>query len=181
MGDSPVSSGFLRGSIAWAAAVCAFILVPAAACASDQLSGPPGGGITMAPDGDEFSSEPGPDDEKSVGSGGGDWFTSVDGVAIATILLALGLALGHRRAKRRKPLWRSGRDPPPCPLGECHHHERPDTGRFNGHDAPPVTAALESPRLSFHIHLQDAHPRAFGRACATARTAPVTTHGGFQQ
>ena len=75
----------------------------------------------MAPDGDEFSSEPGPDDEKSVGSGG-DWFTSVDGVAIATILLALasrsgtGVRSGASRcggqaATRRRAPWANATTP----------------------------------------------------------------------
>ncbi len=125
--DGGKGTKLLRSALGIALVVC-LLAMPVAAFTADQSPFAPDAGIVL-PEGDDAWDEGGSDDES--GFGGSDWFLAVALLAIGPMLFAIVHAREHRRLKRRRHLWRSGRDPPPCTPCVRSSRERPDTGLFD--------------------------------------------------
>jgi hypothetical protein len=140
----------------WSIGLFALLLLPAIAVAIDELPTAPGsnpGWIATGPDGDQFS-----EIESDASADGLDTPLSLDGnvLAIAPILLALGLAWRYWQWKQHRHQGRGGRDPPPLCVDAFNARER------------PVAASHGAPEL-VRSHLSSAFPWLNRRFIAVSR------------
>ena len=170
----------------WSIGLFALLLVPAIAVAIDELPGATGsnpGWIAPGPDGDQFS-----EIESDDSAGGLDTPLALDGnaVAIAPILLALGLAWRYWQWKQHRHQGRGGRDPPPLRVDALDARERPAAA---SHGAPELVRSHPSSAFSWLNRLHFAASRELQPQGGSAHGARghgrsdrwIAAEGGLQQ